>query len=455
MSDFSVVILAAGQGTRMKSDLPKVLHPLTGKAMLRYIIETAQQLKPQHIYVVIGHQAEFIQQQLSDVDVTWIQQREQLGTGHAVMQVLPHLQNEQRLLILLGDTPLITVATLQHLLVITGEEESGLLTVQRDNPAGLGRIIRDEKQNLCAIVEEKEASPAQKNIKEINTGIMVLPVRHLRRWLPALKQNNSQQEYYLTDIISMAVNEGIQFRSAQPQEDIEVGSVNDRKQLAQLEREKQKQYAISLMEQGVTLLDPARLDIRGDVQIAADVTIDVNVILSGKVTIGKGSHIGPNVVIKDSIIGENTVIHSHCDIDGAQIGKDCQVGPFARLRPATTIADEGKIGNFVETKNISLGKASKANHLTYLGDATIGEHVNIGAGTITCNYDGVSKHHTEIEDGAFIGSNTALVAPVKIGENATIAAGSTITKEAPAGQLTVARARQVSLTWERPQKTIK
>ena len=419
----NIIILAAGRGTRMKSQLPKVLHPVAGKPMLRWIAETAITLNPKAIYPVIGFGAAQVRAQLNDLSVECVEQTEQLGTGHAVQQVLPLLDANDQVLVLVGDNPLISEATLTRLIDVTPKDGVGLLTVSLDNPTGLGRIIRDAKGQAVEIVEEKDASTAQRAITEINAGIYVFAVADLQRWLPNLKSHNQQGELYLTDVIAMAVAEGKTINTTHPDQEQEIWSVNDRVQLARLERYRQEQMANEIMLQGVTLHDPKRFDLRGELNVGQDVVIDVNVIIEGKVSLGNYVSIGPNVILKNVTIGDNTIIKSNCDIEDAIIAEQCEVGPFARLRPGTHLAKGAKVGNFVETKKANIGAGSKVSHLTYLGDAEIGKGVNIGAGTITCNYDGMNKFTTTIKDGAFIGSNSSLVAPVTIGKDATTIKG--------------------------------
>lgn len=445
-----VIILAAGKGQRMMSDLPKVLHPLGGKSLLERVVTTAQQLNPQAIHVVYGNGGSMVSQALQHLPVNWVEQTQLLGTGHAVLQALPHCPDDERVLILYGDVPLISVDSLKTLLAMTPAEQLGLIVAELPNPQGFGRIIRNDSGHITAIVEQRDANSQQQAIKEINTGIITAPARQLKKWLPQLKNANQQQEYYLTDIVALAAGEGLAVHGAKAACNEETRGVNDRVELIALERFYQQHTATTLMRQGVTIVDPARFDVRGDVTIAADVSIDINVILEGRVIIGKNSHIGPHVWLKNVEIGENVQIFANSVIEGAVIGDRCQIGPFARVRPETVLAAGVKVGNFVEVKKSRIGQNSKANHLSYLGDATIGAEVNIGAGTITCNYDGQNKHPTHIGDGAFIGSNTALVAPITIGKDATIGAGSTITREAPAETLTVARARQTTIKgWRR------
>ena len=452
MSKLNIVILAAGQGTRMKSQHPKVLHPLGGKPLLAHVIESARSLNPAKIIVVYGHGGEQVPTTLNYDDVIWIEQAEQLGTGHAVEQAMPEIDDNSNLLILYGDVPLLRDTTMAELVRI-GETGFGLLTVHIDNPAGYGRIVRDQHGTVVRIVEEKDASEHERTITEVNSGIMCTSAKRMRTWLSQLENDNAQKEFYLTDTIAMAVNDGITVNTTHPETEQEVAGINSRSQLAELERYYQRQQAEQLMAAGVTLADPARLDIRGDVQVAADVTIDVNVVLQGKVTIAAGVSIGPNCVIIDSSIGEGAELLSNCVIENSSVGRGCQVGPFSRLRPGVELSEKAKVGNFVEIKNSTIGQGSKVNHLSYVGDTTMGNGVNIGAGTITANYDGANKHRTVIEDNASTGSNSVMVAPVTIEKGATIGAGSVISKTAPEGKLTLARAKQVTLEgWQRPKK---
>ncbi len=447
-----IVILAAGQGTRMRSALPKVLHPVGGKAMLAHVIDTARQLQPQSIQVVIGHAAEQVREQLAAPDLNFVLQAEQLGTGHAVAQALPGLQAE-RVLILYGDVPLIEPQTLQRLLAQTNAEQLALLTVNLSDPTGYGRIVRDTYGEVQAIVEHKDATPAQRTICEGNTGILAVPSSHLANWLGQLSNHNAQGEYYLTDVIAMAVADGLRIATEQPQDELEVQGANDRVRLAMLERHFQTRSARQLMLQGVTLRDPARFDIRGEVIASRDVQIDVNVILEGKVIVEEGVSIGPNCVIKDSVLRRGAIIKANSHLDGADVGEGADCGPFARLRPGSVLGAKAHIGNFVEMKNSHLGEAAKAGHLAYLGDAQIGARSNIGAGTITCNYDGANKHRTVMGEDVFIGSNSSLVAPLTLGDGATTAAGSTITQDVPANTLALGRAHQSNKDgWQRPQK---
>jgi bifunctional UDP-N-acetylglucosamine pyrophosphorylase/glucosamine-1-phosphate N-acetyltransferase len=447
-----VVILAAGQGTRMRSALPKVLHPVAGNSMLGHVIHSARQLSPDSIHVVIGHGGEQVRKQLASNDLNFVVQDKQLGTGHAVAQALPVL-NAETVLILYGDVPLIKVETLNRLLTLVNDQQLGLLTVTLDNPTGYGRIVRDNQQRVCAIVEHKDATETQKAIKEGNTGILAVPGRRLADWLGRLSNSNAQGEYYLTDVIAMAVGDGLVVATAQPEDAMEVQGANDRKQLAELESHYQQGEARRLMALGVTLRDPARFDVRGDVTVGQDVVIDVNVILEGRVIIEDDVSIGPNCVIKDSTLRRGAVIKANSHIDGAVIGEGADAGPFARLRPGSVLDARAHVGNFVELKNAHLGEGAKAGHLTYLGDAVIGARTNIGAGTITCNYDGANKHQTVMGEDVFIGSNNSLVAPVTIATGASTAAGSTINQDVPAEQLAVARARQRNIEgWKRPVK---
>ncbi|WP_109513390.1 bifunctional UDP-N-acetylglucosamine diphosphorylase/glucosamine-1-phosphate N-acetyltransferase GlmU [Pseudomonas ovata] len=450
-----IVILAAGQGTRMRSALPKVLHPVAGNSMLGHVIHSARQLAPQGIHVVIGHGADAVREQLAADDLNFVLQDKQLGTGHAVAQALPVLSAET-VLILYGDVPLIEVDTLQRLLTRVTPEQLGLLTVTLDDPTGYGRIVRDAQGQVSAIVEHKDASDAQKAIKEGNTGILAVPGKRLADWLGRLSNNNAQGEYYLTDVIAMAANDGLVIATEQPHDPMEVQGANDRRQLAELERHYQLREARRLMAAGVTLRDPARFDVRGDVSVGRDVMIDINVILEGRVVIEDNVVIGPNCVIKDSTLRKGVIIKANSHLDGAVLGEGSDAGPFARLRPGSELGARAHVGNFVELKNARLGEDAKAGHLTYLGDAEIGARTNIGAGTITCNYDGANKFRTTMGEDVFIGSNNSLVAPVDIASGATTAAGSTITQNVPVEQLGVARARQRNIEgWKRPVKVPK
>ncbi len=447
-----VVILAAGQGTRMRSTLPKVLHRLAGKPMVRHVIDTATGLRAERTHVVIGHGAERVREALSDCKVRYALQAEQKGTGHAVAQALDGL-GEGKVLVLYGDVPLIRRETLTTLLESIDDQHLGLLTVTLEDPTGYGRILRNAQGEAVAIVEHKDASESERSVNECNTGIMAMTASQLRRWLPSLSADNAQGEYYLTDIIAMAAAEGVEIVTAQPADPLEVEGVNNRAQMARLERAHQLAIAEGLMADGVALLDPSRIDIRGTLTCGHDVEIDVGCVFEGDVELGEGVRIGSHCVIRDSHIGAETLIEPHSVIEGAVVAGHGQIGPFARLRPGSRLAVGAKVGNFVETKNVEVGEGSKINHLSYVGDARLGRNVNIGAGTITCNYDGARKHRTEIGDGAFIGSNTALVAPVSVGEGATVGAGSTISKDVPDNALAVSRGRQIGKAdWPRPRK---
>lgn len=450
----SIIILAAGQGKRMFSAKPKVLHRLAGKPLLQHVIKQAQALQPENLCVIYGHGGDQVLDYFKDsTGITWIEQKEQLGTGHAVQQALPFLNGHHRVLILVGDAPLVSPETLSRLVETTQSSELGWVTALLQNPTGFGRIIRDHQRKPIAIVEEKDATDEQRAVREINTGICLIPVSELKRWVGALNNKNEQKEYYLTDVFSMAVDEGIPIQTILAQSETEVLGINDPVQLAYLERAYQHQQAERLMLAGLTLLDPKRFDLRGNLQFGKDVVIDINVLLEGEIVMGSNCYIGPNVILKNVKLGDHVRIEANSVMEDALVRENCVVGPFARIRPGTVLNRNARVGNFVEIKKSELGEGSKANHLTYLGDATIGKDVNIGAGTITCNYDGVYKHHTIIEDEVFIGSNTALVAPVKIERGATIGAGSTITRSAPANKLTLARSRQVTLDhWEKPKR---
>ncbi len=449
----SVVILAAGQGTRMRSALPKVLHSLAGKPLLRHVVDTARKLGDVDVHVVYGHGGEVVKDRLKSYEINWVEQSTQLGTGHAVAQALPTIPSENIVLVLYGDVPLTQLDTLKSLVDAAHNRSLGLLTAYLDNPAGYGRIIRDKSGAVSCIVEEKDASELEKKVNEINTGMLVVAADLLKKWLPVLDNKNSQDEYYLTDIIAMAVKDGVNINAVNPESPMEICGVNNKSQLAMLERYKQQQQAQLLLTQGVTLYDPSRFDLRGKATIGRDVVIDVNVIFEGDVSIGDDTYIGPNTVIKDSQIGSGVQVLSNCTIENSIIGDYSHIGPFARLRPETHLAENTKIGNFVEIKKAVVGAGSKVNHLSYVGDSTIGKNVNIGAGTITCNYDGANKHHTVIEDHVFIGSASQLVAPVTIGEGATVGAGSTITKNVGAHELTLSRTKQTTRSdWQRPTK---
>ncbi len=448
-----VVILAAGQGTRMRSALPKVLHALGGRPLLAHALAAAEALTPSAIHVVYGHGAEQVRAAFPDARVRWVHQPAQHGTGHALAQAMPGVAPDALVLVLYGDVPLIQSATLRTLAAATGLDGVALLTAKLDEPGNYGRILRDSQGRVTRIVERKDASPAEAAVKEINTGFLAAPAARLNGWLSKLSRANAQGEYYLTDIIGMAAAEGVAVATHRPAHPWEILGVNSREELAHLERIHQKQNAEQLMREGVTLRDPARFDLRGSLKCGRDVVVDVNVVIEGNVELGDNVVIGPNNVIRDARIGAGTVIQPNCVIEEASVGRDCRIGPFARLRPGAEIGDGAHIGNFVEVKKSIVGPGSKVNHLAYVGDTTLGKDVNIGAGTITCNYDGTNKHRTVIEDNAFIGSNTALVAPVTVGAGATIGAGSVIAKDAPAGELTLTRAEQRSIKgWKRPVK---
>lgn len=452
-SALNVVVLAAGKGTRMRSNLPKVLHPVANKPMVAHVLDTALGLGAEKLQLVFGHGGNALQRALADYNVNWVEQAEQLGTGHAVQQVVPYIADDDTVLILYGDVPLTRPETLKGLLDAKGNSALALLTVTLPDPTGYGRIERTSSGEITGIVEHKDANPEQLAINEVNTGMMAVQGAALKRWLGQLNNHNAQGEFYLTDIVAMAAKEGVQIQSAAPRDIPEVEGANNRIQLAALERAYQRRQADALMMAGATLLDPARVDVRGLVRVGEDVVIDVNVVLEGNVTLGDGVVIEPNCLIRNSSIATGARIKANSVLEGAKIGEHAQVGPFARLRPGTELAKEAAVGNFVEVKKSYLGQGAKAGHLTYLGDATIGAHANIGAGTITCNYDGVNKHQTEIGAGAFIGSNSSLVAPVKVGEQAITGAGSVITTDVPNAALAVGRAKQRNIEgYKRPTK---
>ncbi len=448
-----IVILAAGKGTRMCSELPKVLHTLAGKPFLQHVLDRSDELASANTFVVVGHGAEMVRKNVRAKQLTFVEQLDQLGTGHAVKQALPHFSGESTVLILYGDVPLISTETLSALVDVVTEKALGLLTVNLQNPTGYGRIVRDSTGTVQAIVEQKDADKDELLISEVNTGVLAVKAKDLKVWLPALSDDNVQKEYLLTDIIAMANKEGKEIVTTQPSQTFEVLGVNNRIQQAELERVFQSAIAGRLMETGVTLLDPSRFDCRGEITAGKDCIIDVNCVFEGDVSLGDGVTIGPNCHIKDAKIGNNVEIKSHTVIESATLGNDVAVGPFARLRPQAVLGDKAKIGNFVEIKKSKIGVNSKVSHLSYVGDAKIGDNVNIGAGTITCNYDGVNKFPTTIADGVFVGSNTALVAPVSLGENVTVAAGSVVTVDVPDDALAVARSRQRNIDgWVRPSK---
>ncbi|WP_428826014.1 bifunctional UDP-N-acetylglucosamine diphosphorylase/glucosamine-1-phosphate N-acetyltransferase GlmU [Azonexus sp. IMCC34842] len=451
----NIVILAAGQGKRMHSNLPKVLHPIAGKALAQHVIDTARALAPEKMVVVYGHGGDVVRSTLAADDLAWVRQEPQLGTGHAVAQAVPALGASGQTLVLYGDVPLTRVETLKRLLH-AGKDALSILTVDLANPTGYGRIVRDAVGNVQRIVEEKDATAEEKAIREVNTGIMAIPSARLADWLGRLSNNNAQGEYYLTDIVALAVAEGLPVRTAQPDGEWEVLGVNSKVQLAELERVHQRNIAEAMLVGGVRLADPARIDVRGEVSYGRDVSIDVGCVFEGKVELADAVEVGPYCVLKNVKVGAGSRIAAFCHFEDAVIGPDGVLGPYARLRPGTELGPEVHIGNFVEVKKSIIGAQSKANHLAYIGDAEIGQRVNVGAGTITCNYDGANKHKTIIEDDAFIGSDTQLVAPVTVGRGATLGAGTTLTQNAPPDALTVSRAKQVTLTgWRRPQKVKK
>jgi bifunctional UDP-N-acetylglucosamine pyrophosphorylase/glucosamine-1-phosphate N-acetyltransferase len=452
-SKLNVVILAAGKGTRMYSQTPKVLHELAGRSLVEHVIATAAKLKSQNTTLVIGHQAEKIQKKLSYLPLNFVFQAEQKGTAHAVEQAFPMLDEKAKVLVLYGDVPLIKTSTLKKLLDKTDEQSMAVLTCDVSCPEGLGRIIRDIDGQIRSIVEEKDADAEQRKITEINTGIMAFPVEKLKQWLPRIQNSNAQKEYYLTDIVELCIKDGCKVNDVSCDNELEASGVNNMLQLATLERAHQIDQAHQLMIQGVKLFDPSRFDCRGELEADTEVQIDINVIIEGKVKLGKGVCIGPNCIIKNCSIEKETRIEANSVIEDASIGSKCSIGPFARIRPGPRVDDEAKIGNFVETKKAHIGKGSKVNHLSYVGDTQMGSGVNIGAGTITCNYDGVNKFQTIIGDNVFIGSNSALIAPVKIANGVTVGAGSIVTKNAETGQLVIARSKQTNIDgWKRPQK---
>ncbi|MFA5370429.1 MAG: bifunctional UDP-N-acetylglucosamine diphosphorylase/glucosamine-1-phosphate N-acetyltransferase GlmU [Sideroxydans sp.] len=451
INPMNIVILAAGKGTRMFSAQPKVLHKLAGKPLLQHVLACAMALQPKQVCVIYGHGGEAVPQAMQQYPAQFVIQEPQLGTGHAVQQAMPHLTDDGKTLVLYGDVPLIQHSTL-HQMQQAGEGLV-LLTVDLDNPTGYGRIVRNAEGDVQRIVEEKDATPEQREIKEVNTGILLASTRELRAWLSQLGNDNTQGEYYLTDIVAMAVEQGVAVHTVQPAQRWEVEGINNRLQLATLERIWQQTNANKLMEQGVTLADPARLDVRGNLTCGRDVEIDVGCIFEGEVSLGDRVRVGAYSIIRSAMIGQETQIAPYSHIDQSEVGANCHIGPYARLRPGTKLANDAHIGNFVEIKNSEIGQGSKANHLSYIGDSTVGSRVNIGAGTITCNYDGANKYRTIIEDDAFIGSDTQLVAPVRVGRGATIGAGSTITQDTPEGELTLSRSKQISISgWQRPQK---
>jgi bifunctional UDP-N-acetylglucosamine pyrophosphorylase/glucosamine-1-phosphate N-acetyltransferase len=451
--DISIVILAAGQGTRMRSDLAKVLQPLAGRPMLSHVIDTARELNPAEICVVYGHGGEHVREVFSDLPVSWVLQSEQRGTGHAVQQALPAISSDNTVLIVCGDVPLVRSKTLRALLAESDGDKLAVLTADAPDPTGYGRVIRNLTGQLVEIVEEKDASDAQRAITEVNSGLMACPGRHLGSWLSRINADNAQGEYYLTDIVGCAVTDGHTVVAAKAASLNEVMGINDRRQLADAEQILRKRNGDRLLDSGVTLTDPQRVDVRGQLTCGRDVHIDINVVFEGVVELGNNVVIGPNTLIRDSTIGSGSRILSNCVIEQAVLAANCEVGPFARVRPGTSLSSGAKLGNFVEIKKAKIGSGSKVNHLTYIGDATIGDGVNVGAGTVTCNYDGANKHHTVIGENAFIGSGTMLVAPVEIGAGGTIGAGSTISHSTPPGKLVLERSKQTVISgWKRPTK---
>jgi bifunctional UDP-N-acetylglucosamine pyrophosphorylase/glucosamine-1-phosphate N-acetyltransferase len=446
-----ILVLAAGLGKRMRSSLPKVLHPLAGRPLLAHVLGTARELSPRKTIVVHGHGAEQVKEAFPEQHIEWVLQAEQLGTAHAVMQAMPRVSADADVLLLYGDVPLVRAATLKRLLE-AAPEGLAVLTADLENPAAYGRVVRDASGRVKRIVEQRDASPAEHALREINVGFYALSARRLSGWLKKIDNRNAQKEYYLTDLVGLAVAEGVPVVAVKAADAWEAAGVNSKGELAALERQYQKLAAERLLEAGVTLADPARIDVRGELVCGQDVAIDVNCVFEGRVTLGDGVRIGPNCVLRNMTVAAETQILGFCFMEDSAIGERCRIGPFARLRPGAQLAEEVHIGNFVEVKASRLGARSKANHLTYIGDSEIGERVNVGAGTITCNYDGAAKHRTVIEDDCFIGSDATLVAPVRIARGSYIGAGSTINKDTPAGQLTVARARQVSIPWEPPRK---
>ena len=449
----SIVILAAGQGKRMKSELPKVLQPVAGRPLLKHVIDAAHALEPTATYVVYGHGGDRVREALKDEEVSWILQMDRLGTGHAVIQAVPGIPDDHVVLVLYGDVPLISAATLAELLALCGPKQMSVLTMVLDDPTGYGRIIRNGRDQVQKIVEQKDASKKELKVQECFTGLLAAPAKLLKKWLKKIRNDNSQGEYYLTDVIAMAVEDKVVVAPLVAPDLVEVLGVNDKAQLAEVETAYRKRIARELMLAGVTVADPARLDVRGAVSHGTDVFLDINVVIEGAVKLGNRVRIGPNCVIRDSEIGDDTEVFANSVIDSSVIGAHCLIGPFARTRPTSTLGDAVHIGNFVEVKNAQMGNDSKANHLAYVGDATVGERVNIGAGTIIANYDGANKHRTVIGDDVHTGSNSVLVAPITVGAGATVGAGSTVVKEVPPGKLTVARGRQVTLDgWRRPTK---
>jgi bifunctional UDP-N-acetylglucosamine pyrophosphorylase/glucosamine-1-phosphate N-acetyltransferase len=447
-----IIVLAAGQGKRMRSTRPKILHPLAGRPLLGHVLAAAGTLSPRKIVVVVGHGADEVRAAFDGTHVEWVLQAEQLGTGHAVQQAMPHIAKDADVLILYGDVPLVRPETLRRL-ASAGRGGLAVLTAEVDDPAGYGRIVRDGAGRVASIVEQKDASPQELALNEINAGFMAMSAKRLSAWLEKLTNRNAQHEYYLTDVVTLAVAEGVPVSAVKAEHAWEVAGVNSKRELAQLERQHQSMQAERLLEAGVTLADPARIDVRGELICGKDVSIDVNCVFEGGVTLGDDVRIGPNCVLRNVSVASGTEILAFSHLEDSEVGARCRLGPYARLRPGSSLAEEVHVGNFVEVKASRIGRGSKANHLSYIGDAELGSGVNVGAGTITCNYDGAAKHRTVIEDDCFIGSDATLVAPVRIARGSYIGAGSTISKDTPAGQLTVARARQVSIpSWKPPLK---
>ena len=450
----TVIVLAAGRGERMNSSVSKVLQPLAGRSILSHVLDSAESLEPATVNVVYGHGGAAVREAFSNRELDWTHQAEQLGTGHALAQALPQIPDGHQVLVLCGDVPLVSVDSLTELLTAAGDGGAGLLTANVDDPHGYGRVLRDEAGSVAAVVEDADATLAELAVNEINTGIMVLPASSSKRWLNRLDDGNSQGELYLTDVIAMAVAEGVPVAGVPVGDPVEAMGINDRKQLAQAERAIQRRYAGALLEQGVTLADPSRFDLRGRLAVGRDVFIDVGAVISGDVALGDRVRIGPNAVIANSRLGDDCTVHAHCVVDGVIAGRNCEIGPFSRLRPGTEFDECVKVGNFVEVKAGRLKSGVKVNHLSYVGDTRIGRDSNVGAGTVTCNYDGANKHATEIGDRVFVGSGSMLVAPLRVGAGATIAAGSTITRDVPPGTLAVARQRQSAVKgWKRPGKS--
>ena len=447
------MILAAGQGTRMRSDKPKVLHELAGKTLLEHVYTAASRLKHREMLVVYGYGGDAVRERHARLPVSWVEQKDRFGTGHAVLQAMPHIPEDDLVLIINADTPLITAATLKKLVASAMNSGFVLLTSVVEDPSGYGRIKRDGEGKITHIVEDRDTSADEKSITEINTGILAVTAGLLRQWLEALDNRNSQEEYYLTDIVALAARQDVAIRSVSPESNIEIRGINDRVQLAEMERYYQLVQAHQLMRRGVTIMDPGRFDLRGELEVGGDIVIDINVLFEGRIKIGKKVSIGPNCCIRDTIIGDEVTILPNCVIDNAIIGNGCRIGPFSRIRPDTVLDENVRVGNFVEIKKSGIGPGTKINHLSYVGDSDVGREVNIGAGTVTCNYDGANKHKTIIEDNVFIGSDTQLIAPVRVGAGATIAAGSVVTRDVEEGVLAISRTDQKSVRgWKRPKK---